>query len=102
MTRASLRLIPQAEDRCLFIASFQSEPEALKNAYQILLAGITPSVLEFLDCLTVKGAENAMSDDFPFERGGKQAVLLVELDANTQIECTYLFDLPTLQNKEIS
>ncbi len=98
MTRASLRLIPQAEDRCLFIASFQSEPEALKNAYQILLAGITPSVLEFLDCLTVKGAENAMSDDFPFERGGKQAVLLVELDgpmldvAQQKVQLTRFFD----------
>jgi glycolate oxidase len=56
ITGAVLRLIPRPAHRCTAIAVFASEAEALSASHGLLLAGKTPSALEFIDRLSMESA----------------------------------------------
>jgi glycolate oxidase len=53
ITGAVLRLLPRPEVQLVCLAVFPTSAEALACSRQILLAGITPSAMEFLDTQTV-------------------------------------------------
>ncbi|MDR1817542.1 MAG: FAD-binding protein, partial [Puniceicoccales bacterium] len=57
ITRAVLRLVPRPKFRHTFLLAFDDDEAALAAATALLAAHITPSVLEFMDALTVGCAE---------------------------------------------
>lgn len=79
ITEAVLRLIPRPKVRWTLLCGFSSDGEALRFALDLLSSGINPSILEFIDSLSVKGAERATGHQF-FPGQSDPAVILLELD----------------------
>lgn len=82
ITKIVLRLIPAVRHRVLMLAPFHSATEACRAVNEIMLTGIVPSALEFMErdaiVLALEYTNNAaiMLDD------NIQAHLLIELDGN--------------------
>ena len=82
ITNATLRLIHAPKAKQTFLAAFQTERQALDAVLQLLQEGqVQPSILEFLDNLSVQGAEKAVGQTlFPESPG--TPLLLVEIDGH--------------------
>ena len=82
ITRATLKLIPAPRDRRTFLASFQTERSVLESVQALLVDGrLQPSILEFLDRLSVRGAEGRIRRTL-FPRSPGSPLLLVEVDGH--------------------
>ncbi|MGF1531989.1 MAG: FAD-binding oxidoreductase [Puniceicoccaceae bacterium] len=81
ITGASLRLIPKPDREHLVLAAFGSEALALRACRQILEDGQTPSIMEFLDVLSVGGAERTMGAPIFPEMPGR-ALLILQVDGD--------------------
>ena len=81
ITRATLRLAPLPEKRHTFLCAFASDEDALCASAALLRARARPSVLEFMDALTVKCAETRRGAGF-FDGLSASAILLVEVDGD--------------------
>jgi len=82
ITHATLRLIPAPAARQTFLAAFSEECGALKAAQELLEAGVArPSILEFLDRLSVQGAEGRIGRTL-FPEAPGSPLLLIELDGH--------------------
>ena len=79
ITEAYLRLIPKPTTRWATLAIFPTEEKALVGSLELLQQGVQPAVMEFLDILSVKGAEQAIGKPL-FSNVKTGAVLLIELD----------------------
>lgn len=79
ITEAYLRLIPKPTTRWATLAIFATEEKALRASLELLKRGVQPAVMEFLDILSVQGAEKAIGKSL-FSGIEVGAVLLVELD----------------------
>ena len=82
ITNATLRLIPAPKATQTFLASYKTERHAIEAVLQLLEAGnVQPSILEFLDRLSVKGAEKTIGQTlFPDSPGSP--LLLIEIDGH--------------------
>lgn len=79
ITHAVLRLIPKPETKWTCLAAFVNEKQSLGAALSLLETKVTPSIFEFLDRLSVTGAEKKSGQKlFPDKPG--HALLLIELD----------------------
>lgn len=81
VTKAVLRLAPLPQARHTFLCAFPSDADALRAAQLLPDTRVVPSVCEFLDTLSVVGAERLSGKHF-FEKAS--AVLLVEVDGDAQ------------------
>ncbi len=81
ITGATLRLIPKPRSEHLVLAAFESEEAALDACRAILEDGQTPSILEFLDVLSVAGAER-IHDRAIFEGMPGRALLILQIDGD--------------------
>jgi len=79
MTAANLKLIPKPEKRWTGMFAFKSEAAALKAVVGLFKAGISPSILEFLDRQSVACAEKYTSKTI-FDGQPRSSILLIELD----------------------
>lgn len=77
ITECTLRLIPYPTRRAAFIALYDKVSEAMTSVQAILMSGVTPSALEFIDrrCLEAANA-HIKGADMPLA----EAMLLVETD----------------------
>jgi glycolate oxidase len=79
ITSATLKLIPKPEKRWTGMFAFKSEAAALKTVAALFKAGLSPSILEFLDRQSVSCAERytgqSIFDDCP-----RSSILLIEVD----------------------
>ena len=82
ITNATLKLIPAPKTTQTFLAAYQDERQAIEAVLELLEAGhVQPSILEFLDRLSVKGAEKTIGQTlFPDSPG--TPLLLVEIDGH--------------------
>ncbi|MCR5184448.1 MAG: FAD-binding protein [Opitutales bacterium] len=79
VTKAVLKLQPLPEARHSFLCAFDSDSRALAAATKILGSHLQPSVLEFMDSLSVACAQKFKGTQF-FENCEAPAVLLIEAD----------------------
>jgi glycolate oxidase len=56
ITGAVLKLLPTPAHRCTALAIFDSAEAALQASRKLLMAGATPSALEFIDALSIESA----------------------------------------------
>ena len=82
ITKATLRLVHAPKATQTFLAAFQTERQALDAVLGLLKEGkVQPSILEFLDNLSVQGAEKVIGHTlFPESPG--TPLLLVEIDGH--------------------
>ena len=81
VTRASLRLAPVPEARHTFLCMFADDASGLRAAQALLRERINPSVLEFMDALSVRCALEEKGETISGIEAG-DAVLLVEADGS--------------------
>lgn len=79
VTEASIKLIPKPEKRWTGMFAFKSEAAALRTVVALFKAGLSPSILEFLDRQSVGCAETYTGKPV-FAGHGGCALLLIELD----------------------
>lgn len=79
ITTVHLKLIPKPAKRWTGMFAFKSEAAALKAVVGLFKAGVSPSILEFLDRQSVGCAERYTGKAI-FEGQPKSAILLIELD----------------------
>lgn len=77
VVEAVLRLRPKPQQTSTLVAYFPDEVAAAAAASAVISAGLTPSVLEFMDAKTLKAVDAAMGTDHS-TRGG--ALLLAQTD----------------------
>jgi glycolate oxidase len=83
ITEATLRLVKKPEVKTTILAAFPTEKDSLSAAYEIVKSRIQPSIMEFLDRLSVSGAEKAVGKPV-FEGKSGMSVLLLELDGTVE------------------
>jgi glycolate oxidase len=82
VTRATLKLIPAPRSRQTYLAAFARERAVLESVQELLSDGsVQPSILEFLDRLSVKGAEGCIGRTL-FPESPASPLLLVEVDGH--------------------
>ena len=82
VTRATLKLVPAPRTRQTFLAAFREERPVFESVQELLDSGrVQPSILEFLDRLTVKGAEGRIGRTL-FPEAPGSPLLLVEVDGH--------------------
>ncbi|MGZ0707575.1 FAD-binding oxidoreductase [Coraliomargarita sp. W4R53] len=79
ITAANLKLIPKPEKRWTAMFAFKSEAAALKAVVGLFKAGVSPSILEFLDRQSV-GCAEAYTGKTIFAGQPRSSILLIELD----------------------
>ncbi len=79
VTRAYLRLIPLPKRKKTCRIDFVSLNDAIKAVNAILLEGIVPATLEFMDSLCIRCAREFLGIDLPDETGG---LLIIEVDGS--------------------
>jgi len=79
ITSINLKLIPRPEKRWTGMFAFKSEAAALKAVVGLFKAGVSPSILEFLDRQSVGCAER-YTGKVIFEGHSKSSILLIEVD----------------------
>lgn len=92
ITSATLKLIPKPIHRQTILLGFNSESAALNAILDLLQKPITPSILEFIDTLSVRGAQEAVGHTF-FSGQSNICVVLVELDAIDKASITRELEL---------
>lgn len=81
VTHAVLKLIPRPQATWTCLASFEKESHALQAAHGILSEGLVPSALEFLDTLTVTGAQQTTGKSLLTSESA-QCALIIEVDGH--------------------
>lgn len=81
VTQATLRLVPIPEARHTFLCMFEDDASGLRAAQALLRERINPSVLEFMDALSVRCALEEKGESFSGIASG-DSVLLVEADGS--------------------
>ncbi|MBZ0256984.1 FAD-binding oxidoreductase [bacterium] len=77
ITEATLRLVPYPPRRQAFVALFDSVSAAMDAVQAILMSGVTPSALEFIDRRCLEAANRYLKDkQMPIA----EALLLIECD----------------------
>lgn len=79
VTKATLRLVPKPEAKWTLLVAFADDLRALEAVQALLRAGMTPSILEFLDTNSVYCAEEIAGVRL-FKEVSLKPLLLVELD----------------------
>lgn len=79
ITSVNLKLIPRPEKRWTGMFAFKSEAAALKTVVALFKAGISPSILEFLDRQSV-GCAETYTGKVVFDGYSRSSILLIELD----------------------
>jgi FAD/FMN-containing dehydrogenase len=82
ITSVNIKLIPKPDKRWTGMFAFKSEATALKAVVGLFKAGISPSILEFLDRQTVGCAEK-YTEKAIFEGHSGASILLIELDGKS-------------------
>lgn len=82
ITRVFLRLIPLPKHRTLLLVPFPSLESAARTVPAVMNAGITPSVLEFMERDAVKASETHLGVTVPNSDAAAQ--LIVELDGDDE------------------
>ncbi|MDP8244593.1 MAG: FAD-binding oxidoreductase [Candidatus Hinthialibacter antarcticus] len=77
ITEATLRLVPYPPHRQAFVALFDSVAAAIDSVQRILMSGVTPSALEFIDRRCLEAANQYLKDK---RMPVADALLLVECD----------------------
>lgn len=79
ITSANLKLVPLPEKRWTGMFAFKSEAAALRAVVGLFKAGVSPSILEFLDRQSV-GCAEAYTGKKIFAGQPRSSILLIELD----------------------
>jgi len=82
VTKIRLRVVPMPEDVITLLVLFRDIAQCGAAVKQILLNGIVPRTLEFLDDGAVKAVENYRPVGLPKD---VEALLLIELDGHAQV-----------------
>lgn len=82
ITSADIKLIPKPEKRWTGMFAFKTEAAALKAVVGLFKAGVSPSILEFLDRQSVGCAEKYTGRTI-FDGQPRSSILLIELDGRT-------------------
>ena len=77
ITEATLRLVPYPPHRQAFVALFDSVAAAIESVQRILMSGVTPSALEFIDRRCLEAANQYLKDK---RMPVADALLLIECD----------------------
>jgi glycolate oxidase len=77
VTRATLRLMREPQDRRTMLAAFSDVQSATRAVSAIIAAGMVPGALEMMDRLMIQAVEQAFGVGLPADAG---AVLIIELD----------------------
>ncbi|HET6348839.1 MAG TPA: FAD-linked oxidase C-terminal domain-containing protein [Candidatus Krumholzibacteria bacterium] len=80
ITKIYFRLLPLPRHRMLLLIPFASLEACARTVPAIMLAGITPSALEFMERDAIEIAERHLGKPFP--NAGAAAQLLIEIDGN--------------------
>ncbi len=79
ITRAVFKLIPRPSTRATFLCAFKDDAAALAAVGPLREAGVEPSVLEYMDVLSVRCAADFMGEPV-FAAHPAAALLLAEVD----------------------
>jgi len=85
ITSATLKLVALPSHKKTVLIGFNSEQSALSAVLELMQSKVTPSIMEFIDKLSVKGAQETVGVNF-FANNPEICVLLVELDGNDEEE----------------
>ncbi len=83
ITSATLRLIPAPTHRQTVLLGFADENKALQAILELMQSSITPSIMEFIDKLSVKGAQETAGHAF-FPNQPDACVVLLEIDGSNE------------------
>ena len=83
VTSATLRLIPLQPERWTLVAAFKDETAALGAVRSLLGRRLVPAILEFIDSLSVRCAEEATGTVL-FDAARGKPLLLVEVDGTEE------------------
>jgi len=81
VTKATLRLLPFPKAVNTILAIFNDECAAGNAAAEIMISGVKPSAVEFMDMTSVKCTRESERFDFQVDSG---ALLLIELDGERE------------------
>ena len=81
VTKATLRLLPFPKAVNTILAIFNDECAAGNAAAEIMISGVKPSAVEFMDMTSVKCTRESERFDFQVDNG---ALLLIELDGERE------------------
>ncbi len=82
VTRATLRLIAKPRLRRVALVPFASVEAAAAAVPRVFFAGISPSVIEFMERAALEAADRHIGANAA--RGGAEAYLLIEIDGNDE------------------
>lgn len=83
ITSATLRLIPSPQFRKTVLIGFDNESKALSAILELMQSRVTPSIMEFIDKLSVKGAQETVGRSF-FSELPDACVVLLEIDGRDE------------------
>ncbi|MBN1293744.1 MAG: FAD-binding protein [Candidatus Latescibacteria bacterium] len=96
ITEVAVRLIDLPESRVTVLALFRSLVETAQASNAVLMSGVNPSVLEFMDRRCIDTVREYAEVSIPDDTG---ALLIAELDGDTtETETGHKILLETLQN----
>ncbi|MGJ8638166.1 MAG: FAD-binding oxidoreductase [Opitutaceae bacterium] len=102
ITSINLKLIPKPEKRWTGMFAFKSEAAALKAVVGLFKAGVSPSILEFLDRQSVGCAER-YTGKVIFEGHSRSSILLIELDGSpTEVSAQRKLLLGYMESKALA
>lgn len=79
VTKITLKLIPLPKEKVTILAIFDKVEEAVKSVSSILGSGLLPSVIEFMDNISINCVEEYLKMGLPVD---KDALVLIEFDDN--------------------
>jgi glycolate oxidase subunit GlcD len=82
ITGLTLRLLPKPEAKATVSAFFNSLDQAAQAVQAVLLSGIIPTALEFIDGLSLRAVESYAGLGLP---SGVQAMLLIDVDGAPEV-----------------
>lgn len=77
VTEIILKLIPMPEGKKAMLAAFDTVENAANAISRIMISGVTPSIMEFMDNPLIRAVEEANPSGFPVDAA---AMLLIEVD----------------------
>ncbi|MBG0776156.1 MAG: FAD-binding protein [Desulfovibrionaceae bacterium] len=77
VTEIILKLIPQPEGKKAMLAAFADVDSAAGAISRIMVSGVVPSIMEFMDNPLIRAVEEATQSGFPVDAA---AMLLIEVD----------------------
>jgi glycolate oxidase len=90
ITKITLKLLAPPAAKIAMLFAFVSEEKALASIDQLMLAGITPAYLEFIDRAAINISKKYLDETIPFTDDSIDAHLLLGLESDSEDTSTQL------------